>query len=88
MVINKCKKPRCQFKSGEETENSASQTQYLGHAFIDVIFRFCPHSLCPCGPLSGHASCPCPEANTTPYKRPVLTRQPADADSLPSFPLM
>lgn len=42
---NKCKKPRCQFKSGEGMENSASQTQYLGHVFIDVIFRFSPHNV-------------------------------------------
>lgn len=27
-------------------ENSAPQTQYLGHVFIDVIFRFSPCSLC------------------------------------------
>lgn len=26
-------------------ENSAPQTQYLGHVFIDVIFRFSLHSL-------------------------------------------
>lgn len=27
-------------------EKSAPKTQYLGHIFIDVIFRFSPHSLC------------------------------------------
>lgn len=26
-------------------ENLAPQTQYLGHVFIDVIFRFSPQSL-------------------------------------------
>lgn len=69
-------------------ENSAPQTQYLGHVFIDVIFRFSPGSLCPCRPLSGHASCSCPHTNTRQHRSLVLTRQSADADSSPSSPLL
>lgn len=34
------------FRSGDRMENSPLQTQYLGHVFIDVIFRFSPRSLC------------------------------------------
>lgn len=50
-VTTSVKGSGCHFKSGDRVENSASQTQYLGHVFIDVIFRFSFHSLLPRGPL-------------------------------------
>lgn len=44
--------------------------------------------MCPCGPLSGHASRSHPQTNTRQHRSPVLTRRPADAESSPPSPLL
>lgn len=77
------------FRSGDRMENSAPQTQYLGHVFIDVIFRFSPRSLCVrAGPFPVMPHVATPQSNTRQHRSLVLTRRPADADSSSSSPLL
>lgn len=70
-------------------ENCAPQTQYLGHVFIDVIFRFSLRSLyVRTGPFLVMPYVVALKLTPDSTESLVLTRRPADADSLPSSQLL